>query len=55
MSSTCELIGDKNKFGDTKEYSCTMLPVRHMDKPIGEWMCTICAFNLLRSRGAIPK
>ena len=55
QSSECELIGTKNRFDSVKVFTCLELPVKFIHKSIGEWMCTNCAFELLRQRGAIPK
>ena len=50
----CELIGTENRFGVTKDYTCTRLPIKFIIKPIGEWMCSNCAFNILKGRGLRP-
>ena len=46
----CKLIGDKNRFAETKEWSCLELPIVWIHKPIGEWMCINCALRLVEQR-----
>ena len=51
----CERIGKFNRFGNKQIFTCLVLPIVYIHKPIGEWMCSACAWNLLRSRDLIPK
>lgn len=43
----CHRIGDKNRYGKIKEFTCLALPPGFIHKPVGEWMCVNCAIQLL--------
>ena len=47
MEEKCKQIGNMNRFGHKKVFTCLELPIVYIHKPIGEWMCTVCAKNLL--------
>jgi len=47
MEDKCKNIGNVNRFGVLKVFTCLDLPAQYIHKPVGEWMCTVCARNLL--------
>lgn len=47
MEEKCKHIGRENKFGMIKVFTCLELPIVFIRKPVGEWMCKVCAKHLL--------
>ena len=43
----CKQIGELSRINEIKSFTCLELPIRYIHKPVGEWMCTVCAKNLL--------
>ncbi len=47
MEEKCKQIGELSRINEIKSFTCLELPIRYIHKPVGEWMCTVCAKNLL--------
>lgn len=47
MEEKCKQIGNMNRFSRKKVFTCLELPIAYIHKPVGEWMCRVCARNLL--------
>ena len=47
LPEKCKQIGELSRINEIKSFTCLELPVKYIHKPVGEWMCTVCAKNLL--------